>query len=54
MTAFRFTLIVFLSGILLGCSLSYIWHDDDRIEQEQQLARISKIVQNHYENQCRR
>lgn len=50
----RFTLIVFLSGILLGCSLSYIWHDDDRIEQEQQLARISQIVQNHYENQCRR
>lgn len=45
MTAFRFTLIVFLSGVLLGCSLSYIWHDDDRIEQEQQLARISKIVQ---------
>ena len=54
MTAFRFTLIVFLSGVLLGCGLSYVWHDDDRIEQEKQLARISKIVQNHYENQCRR
>lgn len=45
MTAFRFTLIVFLSGVLPGCGLSYVWHDDDRIEQEQQLARISQIVQ---------
>lgn len=46
----RVTLIVFLSGILLGWGLSYIWHDDDRIEQEQQLARISKVIQ----MECRR
>lgn len=41
----RVTLIVFLSGILLGCGLSYVWKDNDRIEQEKQLARISKVIQ---------
>ena len=43
------TIMVFGFGVLVG----YVFADDSRIEKEQeQLVRISRVVQAHYARRC--
>lgn len=51
---FRFAVIAMLVGMALGFALAYIMTDDKRLEEAEQLTRISRIVQAHYAKECRR
>lgn len=41
-TAWRYIITAFFVGAVLGCLIAYVWTDDARIEQDEQLVRISK------------
>lgn len=51
-TAWRYIITAFFIGAVFGCFCAYVWTDDARIEQEVQLASISKIVASHYKKEC--
>ena len=51
-TAWRYIITAFFVGTVLGCLIAYVWTDDARIEQDEQLVRISKIVESHYRKEC--
>ncbi len=53
-TAWRYIITSFFVGAVLGCLCAYVWTDDARIEQENQLVRISHIVKTHYAQECRK
>ncbi len=51
-TAWRYIITSFFIGAVLGCLIAYVWTDDARIEKEDQLIRISRIVKAHYVREC--
>lgn len=53
-TAWRYIVTAFFAGAVFGCLCAYVWTDDARIEQEDQLTRISRIVKTHYAKECRK
>lgn len=53
-TAWRYIITAFFIGAVFGCFCAYVWTDDARIEQEVQLASISKVVKHHYQTECRK
>ena len=50
--AWRYIITAFFIGAVFGCFCAYVWTDDARIEQDEQLVRISKIVASHYRKEC--
>lgn len=53
-TAWRYIITSFFVGAVLGCLIAYVWTDDARIEQDDQLVKISQIVKAHYAQECRK
>ena len=51
-TAWRYIITAFFVGSVFGCLCAYVWTDDARIEQENQLIQISQIVKHHYQREC--
>lgn len=51
-TAWRYIITAFFIGAVFGCFCAYVWTDDARIEQDEQLVRISKLVASHYRKEC--
>ena len=52
--AWRYIITSFFIGTVLGCLIAYVWTDDARIEQDEQLVRISKVVKHHYQTECKK
>lgn len=55
-TATRNMVVAFFVGIVFGCLFAYVWTDEARIEQAEQAQAVqfSRIVQAHYQRECRK
>lgn len=53
-TAWRYIITAFFIGAVFGCLCVYVWTDDARVDQEDQLIKISRIVKAHYAKECRK